>query len=136
MDRALSDFWPNFRIFCSSIKQNSSQLTFYLFMTFVIREALTEENTASDCNCIVAAPISCKVNCANTKPGGGTCHIFWFEFDPSCALPVYKYCKYPHPGIRSELQMIPQEYQGWIGYTGTHVPMFVHKLGLIKPRQT
>ena len=26
--------------------------------------------------------------------------------------------------------------QGWIGYTGTHVPMFVHKLGLIKPRQT
>ena len=26
--------------------------------------------------------------------------------------------------------------QGWIGYVGTHVPMFVHKLGLIKPRQT
>ena len=26
--------------------------------------------------------------------------------------------------------------QGWIGYMGTHVPMFVHKLGLIKPRQT
>ena len=26
--------------------------------------------------------------------------------------------------------------QGWIGYAGTHVPMFVHKLGLIKPRQT
>ena len=28
------------------------------------------------------------------------------------------------------------EIQGWIGYTGTHIPMFVHKLGLIKPRQT
>ena len=27
-------------------------------------------------------------------------------------------------------------HQGWIGYAGTHVPMFVHKLGLIKPRQT
>ena len=26
--------------------------------------------------------------------------------------------------------------QGWIGYAGKHVPMFVHKLGLIKPRQT
>ena len=26
--------------------------------------------------------------------------------------------------------------QGWIGYGGTNVPMFVHKLGLIKPRQT
>ena len=26
--------------------------------------------------------------------------------------------------------------QGWIGYAGTHFPMFVHKLGLIKPRQT
>ena len=26
--------------------------------------------------------------------------------------------------------------QGWIGYAGTYVPMFVHKLGLIKPRQT
>ena len=26
--------------------------------------------------------------------------------------------------------------QGWIGYAGTHVPMSVHKLGLIKPRQT
>ena len=26
--------------------------------------------------------------------------------------------------------------QGWIGYAGTHVPMFVHKLVLIKPRQT
>ena len=26
--------------------------------------------------------------------------------------------------------------QGLIGYAGTHVPMFVHKLGLIKPRQT
>ena len=26
--------------------------------------------------------------------------------------------------------------QGWIGYAGTHVPMFVHKPGLIKPRQT
>ena len=26
--------------------------------------------------------------------------------------------------------------QGWIGYVGTHVPLFVHKLGLIKPRQT
>ena len=26
--------------------------------------------------------------------------------------------------------------QGWIGYAGTHVPMFVHKLGLIKSRQT
>ena len=25
--------------------------------------------------------------------------------------------------------------QGWIGYAGTNVPMFVHKLGLIKPRQ-
>ena len=29
-----------------------------------------------------------------------------------------------------------EEGQGWIGYTGTHVPMFVHKLGLIKPGQT
>ena len=29
-----------------------------------------------------------------------------------------------------------QSVQGWIGYTGTQVPMFVHKLGLIKPRQT
>ena len=28
------------------------------------------------------------------------------------------------------------DFQGWIGYAGTHVPMFVHKLGLIKPRQT
>ena len=28
------------------------------------------------------------------------------------------------------------EDQGWIGYARTHVPMFVHKLGLIKPRQT
>ena len=27
-------------------------------------------------------------------------------------------------------------FQGWIGYAGTHVPMLVHKLGLIKPRQT
>ena len=26
--------------------------------------------------------------------------------------------------------------QGWIGYEGTQVPMFVHELGLIKPRQT
>ena len=26
--------------------------------------------------------------------------------------------------------------QGWIGYKGTHVTMFVHKLGLIEPRQT
>ena len=26
--------------------------------------------------------------------------------------------------------------QGWIGYSVTHGPMFVHKLGLIKPRQT
>ena len=26
--------------------------------------------------------------------------------------------------------------QGWIGYVGSHVPMFVHKLGLIKLRQT
>ena len=24
-----------------------------------------------------------------------------------------------------------QRFQGWIGYAGTHVPMFVHKLGLI-----
>ena len=23
--------------------------------------------------------------------------------------------------------------QGWISYAGTHVPMFVHRLGLIKP---
>ena len=28
------------------------------------------------------------------------------------------------------------ENQGWRGCAGTHVPMFVHKLGLIKPRQT
>ena len=28
------------------------------------------------------------------------------------------------------------ESQAWIGYAGTHVPMFVHKLGLINPRQT
>ena len=28
------------------------------------------------------------------------------------------------------------DFQGWIGYAGTHVPMFVHKMGLIKPRQT
>ena len=28
------------------------------------------------------------------------------------------------------------KFQGWIGYAGTHVPMSVHKLGLIKPRQT
>ena len=26
--------------------------------------------------------------------------------------------------------------QGWIGYAGTHGPMLIHKLGLIKPRQT
>ena len=25
-----------------------------------------------------------------------------------------------------------QENQGWIGYAGTHVPMFVHELGLIE----
>ena len=25
------------------------------------------------------------------------------------------------------------KYQGWISYTGTHVPVFVTKLGLIKP---
>ena len=30
----------------------------------------------------------------------------------------------------------PEMNQGWIGYAETHVPMFVHKLGLIKPRQT
>ena len=28
------------------------------------------------------------------------------------------------------------EKQGWIGYAGTHGPIFVHQLGLIKPRQT
>ena len=32
--------------------------------------------------------------------------------------------------------ILPLAFQGWIGYAGTHVPMFVHKLGLIKPRQT
>ena len=32
--------------------------------------------------------------------------------------------------------MALRDNQGWIGYAGTHVPMFVHKLGLIKPRQT
>ena len=32
--------------------------------------------------------------------------------------------------------LFPWRHQGWIGYAGTHVPMFVHKLGLIKPRQT
>ena len=26
--------------------------------------------------------------------------------------------------------------QGWIGYAGTHVPMFVPNFGLIKPGQT
>ena len=35
--------------------------------------------------------------------------------------------------IRFSLRLLRQ---GWIGYAGTHVPMFVHKLGLIKPRQT
>ena len=30
----------------------------------------------------------------------------------------------------------PLSNQGWIGYAGTHVPVLVHKLGLIKPRQT
>ena len=34
------------------------------------------------------------------------------------------------------LLMFKRGIQGWIGYAGTHVPMFVHKLGLIKPRQT
>ena len=29
-----------------------------------------------------------------------------------------------------------RDNQGLIGYAGTHVPMFVHKLGLTKPRQT
>ena len=33
-------------------------------------------------------------------------------------------------------QRLHYDIQGWIGYTGAHVPMFVHKLGLIKPRQT
>ena len=34
------------------------------------------------------------------------------------------------------VEMLVEDIQGWIGYVRTHVPMFVHKLGLIKPRQT
>ena len=37
--------------------------------------------------------------------------------------------------LMKQLNFITDD-QGWIGYVGTHVPMFVHKLGLIKPRQT
>ena len=29
-----------------------------------------------------------------------------------------------------------EEYQGWIGYPGTHVPMFVPRLGLMMSGQT
>ena len=31
---------------------------------------------------------------------------------------------------------LDQAEQGWIGYAGTHVPMFVHKRGLINGVQT
>ena len=41
-----------------------------------------------------------------------------------------------HMCLLADCTVIVQRYQGWIGYAGTHVPMFVHKLGLIKPRQT
>ena len=41
---------------------------------------------------------------------------------------------YHHPV--GENSSFSSHTQGWIGYSGTHVPMFVYKLGLSKPRQT
>ena len=56
---------------------------------------------------------------------------------PDCTLdqrfPNPKGWLYGNLQLRVESSLVDQ---GWIGYTGTHVPMFVHKLGLIKPRQT
>ena len=54
----------------------------------------------------------------------------------------YNICNYVlHRGLQSPGNVfyhteVSSYGQGWLGYTGTHVPMFVHKLGLIKPRQT
>ena len=44
--------------------------------------------------------------------------------------------EFGHSDVDNSYPNSPFKGQGWIGYTGTHVPMFVHKLGLIKPRQT
>ena len=72
-----------------------------------------------------------------------------WEVPENCSL--YLYCKawFPYDrnpivestGIVRTMQDLAdyketKSNQRWISYAGTHVPMFVHKLGLIKPRQT
>ena len=38
--------------------------------------------------------------------------------------------------LRNDYDVNIVNIKGGYGYAGTHVPIFVHKLGLIKPRQT